>query len=92
MAESKDVALDLAKGCKAESSKLSAIAITSHAAKSPNYMDNPGSQVFLAARGNHTVRDSRLQGCFRQPRCAGRLWQIVAMEKAARETLRTRVS
>ncbi|RZS16076.1 hypothetical protein BHM03_00048024 [Ensete ventricosum] len=35
LAESKEVALGMAKGCKAESSMLSTMAVASHAAKSP---------------------------------------------------------
>ncbi|RWW82230.1 hypothetical protein BHE74_00009327 [Ensete ventricosum] len=41
LAESKDVALGLAKDYNAESSKLWAMATTSHVAKSPGYMGNP---------------------------------------------------
>ncbi|RWW48124.1 hypothetical protein BHE74_00045828 [Ensete ventricosum] len=43
--ESKDVALGLAKGCKAESSKLSTMAVASHAARSPGCMGNPSAKV-----------------------------------------------
>ncbi|RWW37007.1 hypothetical protein BHE74_00057931 [Ensete ventricosum] len=42
IAESKDVALGLAKGYKAESNKLLAMVAASHVAKSPGYIGNPG--------------------------------------------------
>ncbi|RZS07074.1 hypothetical protein BHM03_00037905 [Ensete ventricosum] len=42
LAESKEVALGIAKGCKVESSKLSAITAASHAAMSLSCMGNHG--------------------------------------------------
>ncbi|RWV79014.1 hypothetical protein GW17_00059920 [Ensete ventricosum] len=45
LAESKDVALGLAKGYKAKSNKLSTIVVASHATKSLGYMGNPSNRV-----------------------------------------------
>ncbi|RRT84880.1 hypothetical protein B296_00011932 [Ensete ventricosum] len=70
LAESKDIALDLAKGCMAESN----MGVASHVAKSLGYMGNYDGPGFLAVRGSPTATDSRLQGVFGQLGFAGRPW------------------